>query len=108
MGTVEFLRTLYMVFAGLTPHWIMLLKSSDGVQYMASTELLGYKAKITSYKRFVMKLPNNIVRMNIFGTFDLSNPSQWNYIIIWLDRPSPEKWLANGLKESSVDLLNVL
>ena len=43
--------------------------------------ILKCQAKITIYKRFAMKHPNDMVQMDIFGPFYLSNSSERNYII---------------------------
>ena len=44
-----------------------------------SLNILKCKAKTRTYKRFVMKHPNDMVQMDILGPFYLSNSSQRNY-----------------------------
>ena len=66
------------------------------------------KAKARTYKRFVMKHPNDMVQVDILGPFYLSNSSQRNYIISCLDdcsRKVASKWSE---RKRSVDVLNVL
>ena len=73
-----------------------------------SLNILGCKAKIRSYKRFVMKHPNDMVQMDILGPFYLSNSSQRNYIISCLDdcsRKVASKWSE---RKRSVAVLDVL
>ncbi|MGA9844795.1 MAG: helix-turn-helix domain-containing protein [Nitrososphaeraceae archaeon] len=73
-----------------------------------SLNILGCKAKIRSYKRFVMKHPNDMVQMDILGPFYIRNSSQRNYIISCLDdcsRKVASKWSE---RKRSVDVLNVL
>jgi transposase InsO family protein len=73
-----------------------------------SLNILGFKAKIRSYKRFVMKHPNDMVQMDILGPFYIRNSSQRNYIISCLDdcsRKVASKWSE---RKRSVDVLNVL
>ena len=47
--------------------------------------ILRCKARTRTYKRFVMKHPNDMLQMDILGPFYLSNSSQRNYIISCLD-----------------------
>ena len=66
------------------------------------------KAKTRSYKRIVMKHPNDMVQMDILGPFYLSNSSERNYIINCLDdcfRKVVSRWSE---RKRSVDVLNVL
>jgi transposase InsO family protein len=70
--------------------------------------VLGCKAKIRSYKRFVMKYPNDMVQMDILGPFYISNSSQWNYIISCLDDCSRKVASRWSERKRSVDILNVL
>ena len=73
-----------------------------------SLNILTCKAKIRSYKRFVMKHPNEMVQMDILGPFYLSNSSERNYIINCLDdcfRKVVSRWSE---RKRSVDVLNVL
>ena len=51
-----------------------------------SLNILKCKAKIRTYKRFVMKHPNEMVQMDILGPFYLSNSSERNYYIVSLPR----------------------
>ena len=70
--------------------------------------ILMCKAKARTYKRFVMKHPNEMVQMDILGPFYLSNSSERNYIISCLDdcsRKVASKWSE---RKRSVDVLNVL
>ena len=71
--------------------------------------ILKCKARIRTYKRFVMKHPNEMVQMDILGPFYLSNSSQRNYYIIrCLDdcsRKATSRWSE---RKRSVDVLNVL
>ena len=71
--------------------------------------ILKCQTKIRSYKRFVMKHPNDMVQMDILGPFYLSNSSERNYYIIsCLDdcsRKVASKWSE---RKRSVDVLNVL
>ena len=70
--------------------------------------ILKCKAKTRTYKRFVMKHPNDMVQMDILGPFYLSNSSQRNYIISCLDdcsRKVASKWSE---RKRSVDVLDVL
>ena len=60
--------------------------------------ILMCKAKARTYKRFVMKHPNDMVQVDILGPFYLSNSSQRNYIISCLDDCS-RKEVASGPKE---------
>ena len=73
-----------------------------------SLNILGCKAKTRTYKRFVMKHPNDMVQMDILGPFYLSNSSERNYIINCLDdcfRKVVSRWSE---RKRSVDVLNVL
>ena len=63
-----------------------------------SLDILECKAKRRSYKRFVMKYPNDMVQMDILGPFYISNSSQRNYFISCLDDCS-RKVQADALKE---------
>ena len=71
--------------------------------------ILKCKAKTRTYKRFVMKHPNDMmVQMDILGPFYLSNSSERNYIISCLDdcsRKVDSRWSE---RKRSVDILNVL
>ena len=66
------------------------------------------KAKARTYKRFVMKHPNDMVQMDILGPFYLSNSSQRNYIISCLDDCSRKVASTWTERKRSVDVLNVL
>ena len=70
--------------------------------------ILKCKAKIRTYKRFVMKHPNDIVQMDILGPFYLSNSSQRNYMISCLDDCSRKVASRWSERKRSVDVLNVL
>ena len=70
--------------------------------------ILKCKAKIRTYKRFVMKHPNEMVQMDILGPFYLSNSSQRNYIISGLDDCSRKVASRWSERKRSVDVLNVL
>ena len=70
--------------------------------------ILRCKAKITSYERFVMKHPNDMVQMDILGPFYLSNSSERNYIISCLDDCSRKVASRWSERKRSVDVLNVL
>ena len=70
--------------------------------------ILKCKAKTRTYKRFVMKHPNEMGQMDILGPFYLSNSSERNYIISCLDdcsRKVASKWSE---RKRSSDVLNVL
>ena len=73
-----------------------------------SLNILTCKAKIRSYKRFVMKHPNEMVQMDILGPFYLSNSSERNYIISCLDDCSRKVASRWSERKRSVDVLNVL
>ena len=73
-----------------------------------SLNILTCKAKIRSYKRFVMKHPDEMVQMDILGPFYLSNSSQRNYIISCLDDCSRKVASRWSERKSLVDVLNVL
>ena len=73
-----------------------------------SLNILGCKAKIRSYKRFVMKYPNDMVQMDILGPFYISNSSQRNYIITCLDDCSRKVTSRWSERKRSVDVVNVL
>ena len=66
------------------------------------------KAKTRTYKRFVMKHPNDMVRVDILGPFYLSNSSERNYIISRLDDCSRKVTSRWSERKRSVDVLNVL
>src|SRR4249919_1226173 len=70
--------------------------------------ILGCKAKTRTYKRFVMKHPNEMVQMDILGPFYLSNSSQRNYIISCLDDCSRKVVSRWSERKRSVDVLDVL
>ena len=70
--------------------------------------ILMCKAKARTYKRFVMKHPNDMVDMDILGPFYLSNSSQRNYIISCLDDYSKKVASKWSERKRSVDVLNVL
>lgn len=70
--------------------------------------ILKCKAKTRTYKRFVMKHPNEMVQMDILGPFYLSNSSQRNYIISCLDDCSRKVASRWSKRKRSVDILNVL
>ena len=71
--------------------------------------ILKCKAKTRTYKRFVMKHPNEMVEMDILGPFYLSNSSQRNYYIIsCLDDCSRKVASRWSERKRSVDVLNVL
>ena len=70
--------------------------------------ILRCKAKTRTYKRFVMKHPNEMVQMDILGPFYLSNSSQRNYIISCLDDCSRIVGSRWSERKRSVDVLNVL
>src|SRR5215475_6744047 len=69
--------------------------------------ILKCKAK-TSYKRFVMKHPNDMVQTDILGPFYISNSNQRNYIISCLDDCSRKVASRWSERKRSVDVLNVL
>ena len=70
--------------------------------------ILKCKAKARTYKRFVMKHPNDMVQMDILGPFYLSNSSQRNYMISCLDDCSRKVASRWSERKRSVDVLNVL
>ena len=70
--------------------------------------ILMCKAKARTYKRFVMKHPNDMVQVDILGPFYLSNSSQRNYIISCLDDCSKKVASKWSERKRSVDVLNVL
>jgi transposase InsO family protein len=70
--------------------------------------ILKCKTRTRTYKRFVMKHPNDMLQMDILGPFYLSNSSQRNYVISCLDdcsRKVASKWSE---RKRSVDVLDVL
>ena len=70
--------------------------------------ILRCKARTRTYKRFVMKHPNDMLQMDILGPFYLSNSSQRNYIISCLDDCSRKVASRWSERKKSVDVLNVL
>ena len=94
------------------------LRKIDGISLSTRTiykilkrhclNILRCKAKARTYKRFVMKHPNDIVQMDILGPFYLSNSSQRNYIISCLDDCSRKVASRWSERKRSVDVLNVL
>ena len=90
VGTSLSTRTIYKI---LKRHCLNILKC---------------KAKARTYKRFVMKHPNDMVQMDILGPFYLSNSSQRNYIISCLDDCSRKVASTWSERKRSVDVLNVL
>jgi hypothetical protein len=65
-------------------------------------------AKIRNYKRFAMKHTNDMLQMDILGPFYISNSSQTNYIISYLDDCSRKVASRWSERKRSVDVLNVL
>ena len=94
------------------------LRKIDGISLSTRTiykilkrhclNILRCKAKARTYKRFVMKHPNDMVQMDILGPFYLSNSSQRNYIISCLDDCSRKVASRWSERKRSVDVLNVL
>ncbi len=94
------------------------LRKVDGISLSTRTiykilkrhclNILRCKAKARTYKRFVMKHPNDIVQMDILGPFYLSNSSQRNYMISCLDDCSRKVASRWSERKRSVDVLNVL
>ena len=71
--------------------------------------IFGCKAKTRTYKRFVMRHPNDMVQMDILGPFYLSNSSQRNYYIInCLDDCSRKVVSRWSERKRSVDVPNIL
>ena len=94
------------------------LRKIDGISLSTRTiykilkrhclNILRCKAKARTYKRFVMKHPNDMVQLDILGPFYLSNSSQRNYIISCLDDCSRKVASRWSERKRSVDVLNVL
>src|SRR6476660_1766256 len=94
------------------------LRKVDGISLSTRTiykilkrhclNILRCKAKARTYKRFVMKHPNDIVQMDILGPLYLSNSSERNYIISCLDDCSRKVASRWSERKRSVDVLNVL
>src|ERR687892_936267 len=70
--------------------------------------ILKCQYKRRSYRRFVMKHPNDMVQMDILGPFYLSNSDVRNYIISCLDDCSRKVASRWSQRKRSVDVLNVL
>src|SRR5919106_5035650 len=70
--------------------------------------ILKCQYKRRSYRRFVMKHPNDMVQLDILGPFYLSNSDVRNYIISCLDDCSRKVASRWSERKRSVDVLNVL
>lgn len=66
------------------------------------------KSRVTMFKRFAMKHPNDMVQTDILGPFYLHDSGERNYIISCLDDCSREVASRPSERKRSVDVLDVL